>query len=920
MFYYITYDETSVKSGYSNTDTISTYSNLNNFVNQHNSNTPFTFVDNIKIIEINLIRNSQYAYYEIYNLDKGITYHGLIDIKLNKVVYNLQENIQTFIPFSTTEMLAITSTSAYKICIYKNDNSCTSCNNLLLDSDGNKCQSDCDPGKIKLMPEGICINKDSCDTDIYTFNSGETECGLCSYFYSSGNIYKLINTTGCISNIPDNAEYYNENLKLLKCKTNYHINGNLCVPDSCYERCVECTEVSSNINDQKCTSCKEGYIINSGNCLIPPTTVIIPPTTVIVPPTTIIKTPTTVIVPPTTIIKTPTTVMIPPTTVIIPPTTVIVPPTTIIKPPTTVMKPPTTVITLPTTVIIPPTTTIIPPTTKLPTTIISEVPITQRISKICKNEGCLTCNVESDEIGLCLTCKEPKFKKVNYTNNKYSKYYGCVKKNEIEKKYYYDNKTEQYKPCYKLCNKCSGPGNASVHNCLECADNYMFRPGPNPHNNCVVYSKYYYLSPYNEFRPLDSPLCPEEAKYTIINEENRTSCIFDCKRDNTYKLLYNGYCLKECPDGTNNINSICVEIDPNRTYISKNKFYSNENKTIEALELYAKIYAKSYNYTDNHLSYYEDEANSILLYKNPKIIKSSGLKVPDIDFGDCYKEVQKAYNITNNLIVAIVDKKIKNNPSTFYLFFHPETGIKLEVGDICNNKSIQINENLDSLLDEKSDNFELQKALTKQGINIFDINDPYYKDICYDFDNPKKRDMALKDRIKETYVNVTLCDDGCINTGIDLINNVATCDCKFNDVTNNDLIHENAALEYLVGELFDIVNSSNILVMKCYKYILRYFTRSIGGIIILIILALCMVFSVIFFSYELNRMKRYIFSLTEKYTSFLANYSNIFNLFPPRKSLKNKTSKVQIINPSNNKDLKTDNNNIIHKDKKHNTA
>ena len=93
------------------------------------------------------------------------------------------------------------------------------------------------------------------------------------------------------------------------------------------------------------------------------------------------------------------------------------------------MKPPTTVITLPTTVIIPPTTTIIPPTTKLPTTIISEVPITQRISKTCKNEGCLTCNVESDEIGLCLTCKEPKFKKVNYTNNKYSKYYGCVKKN-----------------------------------------------------------------------------------------------------------------------------------------------------------------------------------------------------------------------------------------------------------------------------------------------------------------------------------------------------------------------------------------------------------------------------------------------------------------------------------------------------------
>ena len=81
-----------------------------------------------------------------------------------------------------------------------------------------------------------------------------------------------------------------------------------------------------------------------------------------------------------------------------------------------------------------------------------------------------------------------------------------------------------------------------------------------------------------------------------------------------------------------------------------------------------------------------------------------------------------------------------------------------------------------NLLDEKSENYDLQVSLTKQGINIFDLNDPYYKDICYDFENPKKRDIALKDRIKETYINVTLCDDGCTNTGIDVKNNEATCD------------------------------------------------------------------------------------------------------------------------------------------------
>ena len=86
-----------------------------------------------------------------------------------------------------------------------------------------------------------------------------------------------------------------------------------------------------------------------------------------------------------------------------------------------------------------------------------------------------------------------------------------------------------------------------------------------------------------------------------------------------------------------------------------------------------------------------------------------------------------------------------------------------------------------------------------------------------------------------------------------IVNKIATCDCKFNSVTNNDFIHENAAIEYLVGEFFDIINSSNILVVKCYKYLLKYFTRSKGGIIITTLLILCIIFTVVFFSFECKK-------------------------------------------------------------------
>ena len=48
-------------------------------------------------------------------------------------------------------MLALTQTSAYKICINKSGDSCSSpCSNLVLENDGNKCQTGCSSGKIEL--------------------------------------------------------------------------------------------------------------------------------------------------------------------------------------------------------------------------------------------------------------------------------------------------------------------------------------------------------------------------------------------------------------------------------------------------------------------------------------------------------------------------------------------------------------------------------------------------------------------------------------------------------------------------------------------------------------------------------------------------------------------------------------------------
>ena len=274
--YFFTYNDLSdFISGYSttvidlsnNNKFETSISNLNIITNEE---PPFNFIDQMEIKEISFIQGTQYIYYKLYNKNKNKNYYGLVDIKVNKIMYNTEEEISYFIPFLTHEMLALTGTSAYKLCIIKSSSSCLetcSSGNLILDPTGNKCQTKCNTGKIKLMPEEICINKNDCDLNFYILNSDETECGFCKYFNPNEAKYKLINTIGCISSIKRNSDYYIPHLNLLDCNIDYHLEDNACLPDYCYERCETCSEIPVNENNQKCLTCKNDYIFKNGNCL-----------------------------------------------------------------------------------------------------------------------------------------------------------------------------------------------------------------------------------------------------------------------------------------------------------------------------------------------------------------------------------------------------------------------------------------------------------------------------------------------------------------------------------------------------------------------------------------------------------------------------------------------------------------------------
>ena len=796
-FYYFSYNDVSDFLGGYSTSGVNPnkFSDISTVHIKNHEFSPIEFLNQVQIKKINFIPGTQYAYYEIKDLNTKNVYHGFMDIKQNKVLFNTNENITTFVPYSAKEMLAITPNSAYKICIIKDDNtnecleSCPN-GNFILDTDGNKCKTDnseCDSGKLKLMPNNICVNESLCDEKIFVKN--ETYCGLCKEFYPNNKIYKLFNTSGCIDFIPNNTEPYNSNnyLKVYKCKENFHPYDNICTPDFCFPNCEVCYEASNDTNNQKCLTCKSGFYFdqNTFNC----------------------------------------------------------------------MK--------------------------------------------CKNERCAECTKESNQKELCTRCL-PNYKTVNLTTLNQEFFY-CLEEKEIPKRFYGESKDgiTIYKPCYRKCKKCNKAGNNEQNNCLECGAGYMFRPGNNPYNNCIGYSEFIYQDAYGNINNLPNPQCPEEAKYKIkYKNSNKIFCIHDCKESITNVYLYNGNCVERCPEKTtlDNINFIC-KVDKNECSLGEDEIYIENNDTMKVVETLAKSYASEFQYTNKHIAKYNHQNFNIIIYKDSSCIKAQNLRMPTIDFLKCSEIVKKVYNVTE-LIAAVADRKSTKNPTSFIGFYHPISGIKLDSEKLCKDSNIQIAENLYVLLDEKNKNYFLQIDLTKQGINIFNEDNDFFNDICFEFDNPLSRDIPLKDRQKAVYPQAKLCDDDCHNEGIDLSSMTAICNCKYRDISQSKL---EPVMDDLFGDAFELIDSSNIEVLKCHKKFFKYFTKSIGGIILIILIIADIIFSVLFFTIELIELKKYVLTITDNYLNYLKDWQKNGKNPPKKLSQGNKTSLIKFIHQRNQK-------------------
>jgi hypothetical protein len=108
-FFYFTYNNIhDFTSGYSSqaigTDKHQDYSNNDDVVIKNNNISPFEFVDDVEIEQMEIMYNNNLVYYKIRNKVTNKYYHGILDIRTNKIVWNTDKIVKVFIPYIQTRV------------------------------------------------------------------------------------------------------------------------------------------------------------------------------------------------------------------------------------------------------------------------------------------------------------------------------------------------------------------------------------------------------------------------------------------------------------------------------------------------------------------------------------------------------------------------------------------------------------------------------------------------------------------------------------------------------------------------------------------------------------------------------------------------------------------------------------------------
>ena len=310
---------------------------------------------------------------------------------------------------------------------------------------------------------------------------------------------------------------------------------------------------------------------------------------------------------------------------------------------------------------------------------------------------------------------------------------------------------------------------------------------------------------------------------------------------------------------SNNDTEIINDLDHiiNRTTLSKNEIVNNLDDIVKDKDL-NKIYTI--------------EGEDYLVYIKPinKYIESSSV---NINFSDCEKILKQNYP-NNNFTVAQINMKNTNkkyiiDQVQYKIYDNEKNPIDLS---LCKNKNKKIR--IEYKITDKSEiNIEKVRYFQEKSVDIFNINDTFFNDICYPHsDKDSDSDMILSDRISDIYQNVTICGSGCIYESFDSNKISAHCICDVQNEINLEL--DGTSLEKSVESAFLY---SNFGVIKCYNLVFSFKgkIKNAGFWIFVIIIIFHFPTNIINFINGINPIKSYIKNEMNSKGYIIENKKNI---------------------------------------------
>ena len=192
--------------------------------------------------------------------------------------------------------------------------------------------------------------------------------------------------------------------------------------------------------------------------------------------------------------------------------------------------------------------------------------------------------------------------------------------------------------------------------------------------------------------------------------------------------------------------------------------------------------------------------------------------------------------------------------------FEPYNKTKLNLS-LCSQTSI----NIYVIYELSPETQALNAQLEKLGYNMFDINDPFYQDICTPYKSSVNTDMLLSDRIYYIYNNGNAhCQPNCYFTGYISGSKYINCTCSISE--ENNVVEEKFRPEKLYESFFEILKYSNYKILKCYKLISsnKIIKENIGSIILIIFFVVYLISLLFYIIKGVNPLKNKIKKLKAK--------------------------------------------------------